>query len=300
MPDRPENTKITKAGHGAQSLLERALEALPDGVLITDSRRRIIYTNRAFAQHWNIPSCLLLENDDRAMLRYVTSQLVDSAAFHSEVERLHQINESSEDEILFKDGRIFSRRSVPFEKADVLEGRIWIFTDVTDARNALVDSLTGLPNRRAFSRNFPRYAEARDDGFLRAVAIMDIDNFKKFNDLYGHSAGDVLLSRIGRILRSHFEDADDLVFRIGGEEFLMASKTRSATSAFSFFDGVRRSVAEMDVPHAGNEPHRCVTASLGLGTFRGPTDPGHVFDRVDGALYRAKAEGRNMTVPISF
>lgn len=234
MPTHLQNAKIAETAHGGRSMFERALEALPDGVLITDSSRRVVYTNRAFAKHWNIPSILLVEGDDVALLRYVASQLTDDAAFQFEVERLHRINKSSEDEVRFKDGRIFARRSVPFEEAGTLGGRIWVFTDVTDARNAMVDSLTGIPNRRAFSRNFPGYAGAKDDGFLRAVAVMDVDNFKKFNDLYGHAAGDVVLSRIGRILRSHFEDADDLVFRIGGEEFLMASKARSRISAFAF------------------------------------------------------------------
>jgi diguanylate cyclase (GGDEF)-like protein len=299
MASRIQNPETIEAPHSGRSLFERALEALPDGVLITDASRKVVYMNRAFARHWDIPPVLLHDRDDMAMLRYVASQLVDAAAFQFGVERLHQTSESSEDEIRFKDGRIFSRRSVPFEEAAALVGRIWIFTDVTDARNAMVDSLTGLPNRRAFSRDFPGYAEGMDDGFLRSVAVMDVDNFKKFNDLYGHAAGDVVLSRIGRIIRAHFEDADDLVFRIGGEEFLMASKVRSAENALVFFDQVRRSVFEMGVAHAGNLPHSRVTVSLGLGTFRGPMEPGTVFDRVDAALYRAKLDGRNRTVPTS-
>jgi diguanylate cyclase (GGDEF)-like protein len=194
----------------------------------------------------------------------------------------------------------FSRRSVPFQEGSTFDGRIWIFSDVTDARNAMVDVLTGLPNRRAFSRDFPAYAGAGDDGLLRSVAVMDVDNFKKFNDRYGHPAGDAVLSQIGRIVRSHFEDADDLVFRIGGEEFLMASKARSSVSAFRLFDQVRRSVAAMDINHAGNAPHSSVTVSLGLGTFRGPRDPGKVFEQVDAALYQAKFDGRNVTVPVAF
>ncbi len=295
-----QQAKNAKTRNGGQSLFERALEALPDGVLITNSSRKVVYTNRAFAKHWDIPSTLLVTGDEGALLRYVTSQLTDGPAFQFEVERLNGINESSEDEIRFKDGRIFSRRSVPFEEDGAAGGRIWIFTDVTDARNALVDALTGLPNRRAFSRAFPVFARAANDGFLRAVAVMDIDNFKQFNDLYGHAAGDVVLSQIGRILKSRFEGADDLVFRIGGEEFLMASKARSTISAVAFYEQVREAVSDMDVPHAGNEPHSRVTASLGLGTFRCPMDGRNVFDRVDAALYRAKSNGRNMTIQISF
>ena len=285
---------------GGESLFERTLEALPDGVLLTDASRRVVYTNRAFARHWKIPQHVIDGGDDSALLMFAANQIDDQSAFKVEVERLHMTNESSEDEISLKDGRIMSRRSVPFADKGEVKGRIWIFSDVTEARNAMVDALTGLPNRRAYSRLFPAFAQAADDGFLRAVAVMDVDNFKKFNDYYGHTAGDVVLSQIGRIVRSHFENADDLIFRIGGEEFVMASKARSAVSAFTLFDRVRRSVSEMGTTHVGNAPHGRVTVSLGLGTFRGPRDPSDVFDRVDAALYQAKGDGRNMAVPVSF
>lgn len=299
-PSKKKQIKNTPVHEYGGTLFERVLEALPDGVLITDFSRRVVYANPAFAKHWNIPSDILLEGDDRAMLRYVEAQLADSSNFLSEVERLHLISGSSEDEIHFKDGRIFSRRSVPFEEMGIFKGRIWIFSDVTDARNSLLDALTGLPNRRAYSRDFPRYTADSDDGFVRSVAVMDVDNFKKYNDLYGHAAGDAVLMQIGRIVRAQLEGADDLMFRIGGEEFLLASKTKFSVDAFTFFDQVRRSVSAMEVPHAGNAPHANVTVSLGLGTFRGPKDAGIVFERVDAALYQAKFLGRNVTVEISF
>jgi diguanylate cyclase (GGDEF)-like protein len=284
---------------GGESLFERTLEALPDGVLLTDASRGVIYANRAFARHWRIPQHVVDGGDDSALLMFAANQIDDQCSFRVEVERLHMTGESLEDELKLKDGRIMSRRSVPFHEKGEVTGRIWIFSDVTEARNATIDALTGLPNRRAYSRLFPAFALAADDGFLRSVAMMDVDNFKIFNDSYGHAAGDVVLSEIGRIIRSHFGNADDLVFRIGGEESLMASKARSAARAIELFDRVRRSIADMETAHAGNAPHDNVTVSMGLGTFRGPRDPGEVFDRVDAALYQAKAAGRNIAVPVA-
>jgi diguanylate cyclase (GGDEF)-like protein len=223
----------------------------------------------------------------------VTEQLVDPAGFLAEVERLHRSMETSEDEIRFKDGRVFSRRSVPFRELDNTHARIWIFSDVTEARSATLDQLTGLRNRLAFSREFHPFVEKAGGEYIRSVAIMDVDNFKKYNDLYGHAAGDEVLRQIGTILRSHLHRADDLLFRYGGEEFLMAVRTRREFDAYSLFDAVRLSIAAMEQPHTGNSPHGIVTASLGVASFVGARVADQVFRSADEALYRAKSQGRN-------
>lgn len=283
-----------------RSIFERTLEALPDGVLLTDAGRNVVYANHAFAEHWRIPEPLLQRRDDLAILRFVADQLVDPEAFRGEVERLNPSDESTEDEIRFKDGRIFARRSVPFARQGSVQARVWIFTDVTEARNSMIDSLTGLANRRAYSRYFPQYVSAPDDGFLKLVAIMDVDNFKAFNDRYGHAAGDAVLRGIGALVQSQFRDQDDAAFRIGGEEFLMASKSRSAPAALATIERLRRSIAASGTMHLGNPPHDVVTVSVGLCTFRGPREAADVFERVDAALYAAKTQGRNAIVTLAF
>jgi diguanylate cyclase (GGDEF)-like protein len=172
---------------------------------------------------------------------------------------------------------------------------IWIFTDITEAHNARVDPLTGLLNRRAYSSRFPEFVGAEGDGFVRSVSILDVDNFKQYNDCYGHAAGDAVLRQLGTILRSHLQNADDLVFRIGGEEFLLGVRSRAESDALLLFEKIRRSIEGMGSIHAGNPPHGVVTASLGLVTFRKPHDPAYIFSRADRALYAAKAAGRNAT-----
>jgi diguanylate cyclase (GGDEF)-like protein len=278
------------------SIFERALDALPDGVLLVSAAREIIYANSAFARLWNVPIELFATRDDGRTLQFVLGQLLEPDAFLREVERLHHTTEASEDEIRFKDGRTFSRRSVPFEEQGAFNGRIWIFTDATEARSATLDPLTGLPNRLAFTRKFPSYVEGGTDGLVRTIAIMDVDNFKRYNDLYGHAAGDEVLRQIGNILRSHLKSADDLLFRIGGEEFLMATRTKQKIDAHHLFESIRLSIAAMGINHIGNDPHKVVTASVGIGAFDRAKNPDHVFEWVDAALYRAKAEGRNMVV----
>ena len=90
--------------------------------------------------------------DDRALIGFILEQLYEPQQFIALVEKLYATQEISQDEILFKDGRVFSRRSVPFIDDDGAGcGRIWIFTDITAIRAAERDSLTGLFTRRKFS-----------------------------------------------------------------------------------------------------------------------------------------------------
>ena len=226
------------------------------------------------------------------MLQFVQEQLVEPETFVSEVERINPTHETSQDDVHLKDGRVFSRRSVPFGEEGRSEARLWIFTDITEARAARVDPLCGLPNRRAYAIDFPCFVEQPDDGMSKAVGIMDIDNFKAYNDRYGHAAGDIVLRQMGRLLKRELR-VDDLVFRIGGEEFLMACRIREPSDALVLFEALRASIAAMALPHLGNAPHDVVTASFGLAVFKGPNDPDKIFNSIDLALFRAKGAGRN-------
>jgi diguanylate cyclase (GGDEF)-like protein len=278
------------------SLFERALDCLPDGVLLVRDASTIVYANQAFEKIWNVPGGVIKSKDDSALLPWVANQVADTAAFVGEVKRLYRSSESSEDIVPLKDGRIISRRSVPLTEEGGLHTRIWIFTDITEARHARIDVITGLPNRRAYANEYPRFVHSQSDGLTRSVAIMDIDNFKSYNDTYGHAAGDEVLRRIGAILRTHMFRSDDLVFRIGGEEFLLACKFRQRSAVVAFFEEIRASVELENIEHYANAPYNCVTSSFGIAVTGGPAEPDIVFKRADASLYRAKASGRNKVV----
>ncbi len=277
----------------SKSLFEMALDSLPDGVVLIDAERRVIYSNAALIRQWGVPDEIAATRDEHLMLGYACQQLVDPNAFLAEVDRVTPTNEPVEDELLLKDGRILMRRSVPFETDGAFAGRLWVFSDVTEARSARVDPLCGIPNRRAYSTDFPAFAEAADDGRIRSVGIVDVDNFKAYNDLYGHAAGDLVLRQIGALLRKRMAHVDDLAFRIGGEEFLLACRVAEEGDALAFFEALRTAVAGLDLPHDGNAPHGKVTISIGVGTFRDARIASELFRHVDAALYRAKRDGRN-------
>jgi diguanylate cyclase (GGDEF)-like protein len=278
------------------SLFERALDCLPDGVLLIREGQTIVYANQAFAKIWNVPDEIIQSRDDAALLPLVASQVVDTAAFVGEVERLYRSLESSEDIVRLKDGRVISRRSVPFQEEGALNTRIWIFTDITEVQQGYIDPVTGLPNRRAYAKDYAKSVLAPRDGLIRSVAIMDVDNFKTYNDTYGHAAGDEVLRRIGALLRAGLTRSDDLVFRIGGEEFLFACRFRQRAVIAEFFDGVRQSLQSANIEHRGNQPYNIVTASIGVAVFSGPVQPEHAFRSADASLYQAKNAGRNNVV----
>jgi diguanylate cyclase (GGDEF)-like protein len=278
------------------SLFQQTLESLPDGVLLISSEKEVIYANKAFLALWKVPTTLLSHWDRATLLEHVSNQLDQPSVFRRDVERLYKSNENSEDELGLIDGRIFSRRSVPFVEKENGLGRIWIFTDITEAWHARLDTLTGLPNRRAYSLKYPKIASAADDGFFKGVGIMDVDNFKGYNDIYGHAAGDIVLKRIGQLISSRLH-GDDVAFRIGGEEFLIACKARTEMGAFAFFEALRTGIEAEGIPHQKNESG-VVTASFGLAVFKGARDPEKLFEAVDAALYISKSSGRNMVTNV--
>jgi diguanylate cyclase (GGDEF)-like protein len=272
------------------SLFERTLDNLPDGVMLVGADRSVLYTNRAFERMWGLTPQIWAHWQH--IVEHISRQIDDPAKFMQKVIELYGTRESSVDELHLRDGRIISRRSVPFDCAGEGFARIWIYTDVTEAWNAKIDALTGLKNRRAYARYFPEFAQAADDGLMKAVAIMDVDNFKAYNDIYGHAAGDAVLRQIGALLSS-LAAGDEVAFRIGGEEFLIACKSQTETAAISFFESIRCGLEKAAIPHSGNGSEKVVTASLGLAMFRGMRDPGSLFEAVDLALYKSKSSGRN-------
>jgi diguanylate cyclase (GGDEF)-like protein len=151
-------------------------------------------------------------------------------------------------------------------------------------RLALVDGLTGLPNRRAIDDALDAtLARAVRTGQQVTVAMVDVDHFKDFNDVHGHPAGDRLLATLASgwlaELRGH-----DVVGRYGGEEFLLLLPGVGPQAARSVVERLRDGTPEG------------VTCSFGLATWDGTEAPAALLDRADGALYAAKRAGRDRVV----
>ncbi len=112
--------------------LKPVFDALSDGILVIRADRSIAHANPAFARLWRVPGELLDFRNDFALINHVLSQLAEPSAFIHEVERLYSSSAASADELLFKDGRLFSRRSVSMTMPGEQPARVWIFADITE------------------------------------------------------------------------------------------------------------------------------------------------------------------------
>ena len=149
------------------------------------------------------------------------------------------------------------------------------------------DFLTKVYNRRYF---FEEIKDFYKEKVPFAIAMIDIDKFKKVNDTYGHDIGDRVIVTLANILRKNTKGAD-LVARFGGEEFCVALRNVDKKQAISFFAKLRKSVADQSLNIDGKIIK--FTISIGVSFSDGSSDIEELINRADGALYRAKEDGRN-------
>ena len=167
---------------------------------------------------------------------------------------------------------------------------------------AVTDPLTGAFNRRHFDSMFRAAVEQHSrQGLAVALCLLDVDNFKRYNDQYGHPAGDHVLRELTRTARQHLRRQGDALFRVGGEEFgMMLALDDGATpeSVWQYVEAVRQSIASLKIAHDGNPPG-VVTASFGLLLLLDPSvreTADHLYTLADEQLYEAKRAGRNRVV----
>ena len=163
-----------------------------------------------------------------------------------------------------------------------------------DAQAALLlaatDELTGLASRRAFLNTLDReLAAVARDGRLLALALFDIDHFKRVNDRYGHLAGDEVLERVARLARRSVRE-EDLVGRLGGEEFAILMPGATMAQAVAAGERLRAACAAELHPSC---PGLMVTISVGVATAEAESTATTLLHDADAALYRAKNSGRN-------
>lgn len=161
------------------------------------------------------------------------------------------------------------------------------------------DPLTGLKNRRSFDEHLQRvWMQAQRDQRSVAILMVDADDFKPYNDNYGHQAGDEVLRRIGGVLREFGRRPLDLAARYGGEEFALIMNDVTVEHAGKVGEQLRAAVAGLNIPHGAANAAPTVTLSVGVAVGRPELDrtPQGLVQLADEALYAAKAAGRNRVV----
>ena len=156
------------------------------------------------------------------------------------------------------------------------------------SRMSLMDSLTGIPNRRALDM---RLAELRQ---AASLIMLDVDLFKIYNDTLGHQEGDACLHRVAQAMRDGLRGGDREIFRYGGEEFAVVLDGVSPEHALHVAERLRQTVEQLGIPHPGN-PSGHVTISLGVAAVAvlTPETLPRLLETADSALYSAKEHGRN-------
>ncbi len=166
---------------------------------------------------------------------------------------------------------------------------------------ASLDGLTGIANRRSFDERFAQeWNRAVRHRKPLALAMIDLDNFKQFNDLYGHLAGDRCLCAVAEALVRQVQRPEDFVARFGGEEFALLLPHTSADGAARVMERIRTAIVDLDIEHGGNSWNR-VTVSVGYSALTPTFNDGQsgLVQLADAALYQAKSGGRNRVETIA-
>ncbi|MBE1301295.1 MAG: diguanylate cyclase [Alteromonadaceae bacterium] len=161
------------------------------------------------------------------------------------------------------------------------------------------DGLTGIANRRRFddllNKEWRRAFRERE--FI-SILLIDIDNFKKYNDFYGHLQGDECLRHVAQALSQSQKRDTDVIARYGGEEFASILPNTDLIGAESFAQKLMEKIEELNIPHQNNADFGRITLSIGIASVK-PQDNVQIEDIIsfaDGCLYEAKENGRNKVV----
>ncbi|MDB5580154.1 MAG: diguanylate cyclase [Bradyrhizobium sp.] len=189
-----------------------------------------------------------------------------------------------------------------------INGVVAISRDMTEQKDieqrlaalATTDGLTGLANRRHFNETLEReWERARRAGSAFSLLLIDVDHFKKYNDQYGHQAGDACLISVAQALAAQARRPADMAARYGGEEFVLLLPDTDAAGCEMIGNRIRISLAVLGIDHEPNLPSRKLTVSIGGATVNwqdAQTQSSSLIEAADRALYAAKDAGRDRMV----
>lgn len=175
--------------------------------------------------------------------------------------------------------------------------------NITDKKHiediSVTDTLTGALNRRHFEQNLKiEVARSKRDRKGLCLLMLDVDNFKKYNDTYGHPAGDRALQIIVESMKTVYKRAGDYIYRLGGEEFAVLFQTDTIEQAIHISNRLKDYIHDLKIEHTGNLPYEVLTISGGLMVIE-PSKvyiEDEIYKYADNSLYQAKELGRNKIV----
>jgi diguanylate cyclase (GGDEF)-like protein/PAS domain S-box-containing protein len=187
-----------------------------------------------------------------------------------------------------------------FDNENNIKGYYAIRLDITDKKTieeiSITDGLTNIFNRRHFNDTFPKIINsAKRADALVCFLLMDIDHFKQYNDNYGHQMGDDVLIKFAACLKENLKRAEDIPFRLGGEEFGIIYKIETKEKAVAFANSVKEAIEDLKMIHEYSSVSNYITASMGLVCKKASQikDMDTIYKETDDLLYASKESGRN-------
>jgi diguanylate cyclase (GGDEF)-like protein/PAS domain S-box-containing protein len=302
--DDEQNIKVSELRY------RRLFEAAQDGILLLDAETGRITDVNPF----------LIDMLGYTRKEFVKKKLWEVGAFQDveasqEAFEALQKNEYIRYEDLplrAKDGHLiqveFVSNVYPVGEEKVIQCNIRDITDRVNAQNALRkseailreqsvrDHLTGVFNRRYMEETLEReLLRASRKGITLGVMMIDVDDFKRFNDVYGHIAGDVVLRELGGLLLGHIR-GEDIACRYGGDEFIIVLPDASSEVTLERAERLRQNVRRLNIQYEG-KTLESITLSVGVSVFpeNGSTSA-EILKAADTALYRAKHERRDRLI----
>lgn len=160
------------------------------------------------------------------------------------------------------------------------------------------DDLTGIPNRRSFNVRFDEYTHGENKSLSGAI-MMDIDDFKIYNDLYGHLKGDEVLAKIGQVLQSVSEKYGVFIARYGGEEFVAIITYMNLNNIDKISLAIENGIRALQIPFESKQrEQKIVTISIGVAYAGYEETAMDILNKADNALYKAKNAGKNRIIVI--
>lgn len=280
-----------------KNLLETVLNATDDLVFFKDCKFRYMGCNRSFEKFAQREKSEIIGKDDFELFNY-------EIAKHLRENDLKVIKDKKT--LVIEDWGVSTNSKVllqtkltPFAyKKNSNCGILGLSRDITALHEiqeklkeqAYRDELTNIFNRKAFNERikeeidlFQRYKS------VFCIAMYDIDNFKNINDTYGHDVGDKVLKEMTRGIKQHIRKTD-LLFRIGGEEFVILFSKTSIKDAFDITEKIRELVSNMNI--VDNET---ITISIGLTQIKEEDEINLIYERIDKLMYKSKHNGKNQT-----
>ena len=286
-----------------EALLAATLESTADGIVASDDQRVLAY-NQRFVEMWKIDASQLRSFE--AVSKHIASKTSMSGLIGAANEAFAGSYDAN-DVLDLDDGRVFERSSRAQVMGGKVIGRVWSFRDVTAQRRAesalraseakmrdlaIRDGLTGLFNRRYLLEQLTEaIARAMTNGERLAIAMIDLDWFKRINDEHGHLTGDAVLRDFAKQVGTRIRGSD-MCGRYGGEEFVVLLRGATAAAATTVIEKIRDAYHARDFGELPRYAFSCGIAELG-------TDGGDtvaLLDAADKRLYEAKRGGRDRTV----